>query len=343
MARARAPAPAVADVGPATVVERREAPRVVVDPGPAPRVDPRPVAAAVRRPARRHARRIPDLAVLRHAAPAAVFVEVGIADRVGRDVVARNRARVARVTRVDPAVEIVAARQVQHFVITQRAVVEAIGAAGLHAVARVVLAVDVAATLEHRDHRRLALRVDVDAVAAGTVHDERERRRVDLVALAAGQAEHAQVHHAFGEFELGEVVVEVQQREGAALVETDRRRADVHFGARVAIGVEAVAGDERAVQRDFGPAVVAGRLEADLSAQVTDARDATRRVRQGSARARREAEHEQHGHGLPGSRQQGMDGHRCSPVPTPEPVTVGSLPCASPPGLTGGTISVQRG
>src|SRR5262249_40576272 len=46
------PDPTPADHGPAAVVEGREAPRGVIDPGPAPRLDPGPVAVAVRRPTR---------------------------------------------------------------------------------------------------------------------------------------------------------------------------------------------------------------------------------------------------------------------------------------------------
>src|SRR5690606_31346533 len=47
VARSGDPAPAAADVGPASVMEGREAPGGVVDPGPAPRIDPRPVTVAV--------------------------------------------------------------------------------------------------------------------------------------------------------------------------------------------------------------------------------------------------------------------------------------------------------
>src|SRR5205814_8859665 len=61
--RPRHPAPGAAEASPATVVRWWEAPRRVVDPGPAPRLDPGPVPIAVRRPVGRHARGHPDVAV----------------------------------------------------------------------------------------------------------------------------------------------------------------------------------------------------------------------------------------------------------------------------------------
>src|ERR1700730_15701200 len=44
------PAPAVFGIGPAPVVERRKAPRLIFYPGPAPGIDVRPMAITIRRP-----------------------------------------------------------------------------------------------------------------------------------------------------------------------------------------------------------------------------------------------------------------------------------------------------
>src|SRR6185369_17608044 len=86
--RARRPAPDVAAIDPSSVVERREAPGRIVDPGPAPRPHPRPVADAVRRPADRHLARHPERAVLGRLLPRAVAVEVLGAGHLRRDVAA---------------------------------------------------------------------------------------------------------------------------------------------------------------------------------------------------------------------------------------------------------------
>ena len=67
----RTPRPAAIKLHPPSVMERRETPRIVVHPGPAIGLHPRPMPIGIRLPARRHLR-IPDLAVLRHVAPGSV-------------------------------------------------------------------------------------------------------------------------------------------------------------------------------------------------------------------------------------------------------------------------------
>src|SRR5262249_58177730 len=82
-----------ADVRPAAVVERREAPRRLVDPGPSPALDPRPVAESVRYPSDANMRN-PDRTVLSDHTPGAEFVEVLVADDSARHVAdARQRLR----------------------------------------------------------------------------------------------------------------------------------------------------------------------------------------------------------------------------------------------------------
>ena len=73
---ARNPRPAAIDLSPAAIVERREAPGLVIDPGIAPRFDKRPVTITIRRPVGWHRSRIPDLAVLRIAGKVAGGVEI---------------------------------------------------------------------------------------------------------------------------------------------------------------------------------------------------------------------------------------------------------------------------
>ena len=76
--RAGHPDPAATVVGPAAVVEGREAPGSIVHPRPAPRLHPRPVPIAVRRPTGIHARR-PDPTVIGHFAPRAVGIHTDVA------------------------------------------------------------------------------------------------------------------------------------------------------------------------------------------------------------------------------------------------------------------------
>src|SRR5260370_42604249 len=74
--RARAPAPPAREIVPAAIMVRSKAPRRIVNPSPAPRADPVPVAVTVRSPAGRNLGRIPNVAVLGLIAPSSVVVEV---------------------------------------------------------------------------------------------------------------------------------------------------------------------------------------------------------------------------------------------------------------------------
>src|SRR6185437_1383910 len=58
------PHPAAAIVSPAPIMEGREAPRRVIHPGPAPRLDPGPMTVAVGRPADGHGARRPHRTVV---------------------------------------------------------------------------------------------------------------------------------------------------------------------------------------------------------------------------------------------------------------------------------------
>src|SRR6185437_11573339 len=99
-----APAPASADVHPATVVERRVSPRGIVDPRIAVAREPRPVAEAIRRPFGIHGWE-PHGAVLRIALPLAIAIEVRCADHLARHVIVRARRFVDPVAFGTPRVE----------------------------------------------------------------------------------------------------------------------------------------------------------------------------------------------------------------------------------------------
>src|SRR6266568_896857 len=105
--RARHPAPHAANDNPASVMERCEAPRLIVNPSPSPGRDPNPVAVAIRSPSNHGSVREPDVAVLGHGPPATVIIEILVADHVARDVARRDRAIFAAVAVAAPVIEIV--------------------------------------------------------------------------------------------------------------------------------------------------------------------------------------------------------------------------------------------
>src|SRR5712672_4286823 len=63
--RARAPAPRAAHKRPASVMIRREPPRRVIHPSPAPRADPVPISVTIRSPANIHGSWVPHRSVVR--------------------------------------------------------------------------------------------------------------------------------------------------------------------------------------------------------------------------------------------------------------------------------------
>src|SRR5271157_797500 len=80
--RTGAPTPAPAKPVPAAIVVGSKTPRLVTDPGPAPRADPVPVAVAVRSPVGADIVRSPNRAVVGLFAPGAVVVQVAVTDSV---------------------------------------------------------------------------------------------------------------------------------------------------------------------------------------------------------------------------------------------------------------------
>src|SRR5581483_8766729 len=107
-------APNASDKDPAAVVEWRKTPWRIVHPGPAPRGDPYPVAVAIRRPADDRRMRKPDGAVVRNRPPAAVSVQVLVADDVIGNVTGGDGPLVPRVAVGAPAVEIVVVAERVH-------------------------------------------------------------------------------------------------------------------------------------------------------------------------------------------------------------------------------------
>ncbi len=176
------PAPRRAHIGPAAIVERREAPRCIVDPGPAPRGDPGPVAGAIRRPADRHGTRYPYRAVAVFFAPRAVLVQRFIAGHLAADVARGDRSVLTRIACFGPAVE--------------RVTVGIVGAAGFRQVGsaeadlltggqrrRAIVAVGRAVAAPDRYRGGRAIRRDVEPVFTGLLDLEGQVGRIDFHGL----------------------------------------------------------------------------------------------------------------------------------------------------------------
>src|SRR5262249_39354074 len=110
------PAPASRNEDPAPIMERSKAPGCIVNPGPAPRLNPGPVAVAIRRPAHVDPCWKPHAAVGADFSPATVIVEIFISDYVRRNVPSRHVAPFPIGADAAPLVESIQARSVEALV-----------------------------------------------------------------------------------------------------------------------------------------------------------------------------------------------------------------------------------
>src|SRR6266567_3123370 len=130
--RAGAPAPAAREIVPAAVVVRGKAPRRIVNPSPAPRADPVPIAVAVRSPASGDLGGIPNMPVPRLIAPGAVIIEVVVADHIARNVTRGNRVVFLQVALRSPTIEAVGTRRTINVVFDVFRTVEFRALAGMY-------------------------------------------------------------------------------------------------------------------------------------------------------------------------------------------------------------------
>ena len=270
---ARHPGPARADLRPAAVVRGRKTPGRVVDPGPAPGLDPRPAAIAVRRPVGYGDLRVPHGAVGGVLRPLAIGVELLVARQVARHELGRGRAVFQRVARGHPLVKRVALRRAGLGDDQRAPAVE-------HLLARADVgdlprfAVHAGGARVHRQPRGVGARVDVDAVFARLRGHHGQLRGIDLHPLAGAQLAHAQGHAAVHQRHLRGVVVQLGHAQIGAAGQPDGERAAVQLGAAVRVGHDAGAVGHRPV--DAGRrevAAIGGELRrAFLRADVGHAR-----------------------------------------------------------------------
>src|SRR6266404_3332595 len=205
--RTRYPAPNSADRNPTAVVKWRKAPGSVIYPCPAPGRNPHPVAVAIRRPADDSRVWKPNRAVLGHLAPAAVFVEIFIANHIGRDIAGGFRVILAAVTVPAPVVKVVIV--IAEALNVGVELVDSGKRAGFSRMNGVsgTAAGDFALTVANNDEGGIAGFVDVDFVVAGAKDGKGEIRCINLESFVVFEPPHAHVQGAFGDPDLRHAVV----------------------------------------------------------------------------------------------------------------------------------------
>ena len=273
---ARGPAPQPIDIGPAAVMERRKPPGLDIDPVPAPRLDPAPIAVAIRDPADRHRAREPHRAVMSDRAPAAVFVERLVPGHLRRDVIGRCEAALVVIVGAAPCREIILARLLDRGGQRLRATDDR-SIAGLHR--DIEAAADKSrAALEHGDPLGLVAAAGIDVINSGLQDPDRAPWQVNFDALAFEQGAHTHIDAALLQRELHDLLVELGDRELGVAVHRDRPAADPKLGAGFRIGPEGFASCGRVVERGLRPSRLARPVKAELARDNRHPPDPRRRL-----------------------------------------------------------------
>ena len=207
-------------------MRHRKTPGCIVDPGPAPGVDPGPMAVAVRRPVGSHAVRDPDLAVTRVVAPVAMGVQVLVADHVRRHITRRDRVVIYAVAGSAPAVEIVRWLRNQVLVIAQAGAAEAVSLARIQQVGR-AFSISLTLALAQHDVGGIAVGVHRDPVLTRLAQCKGQVGSVYFHRLVWRQPRHTHIQRAFGQLQLGNTVVQVEHRNAGVGAHADHRTTDL--------------------------------------------------------------------------------------------------------------------
>src|SRR5208283_3049150 len=276
--RTGAPTPTPAKPVPAAIVVRGKTPGLVANPSPTPRTNPVPVTVAVGSPVRANRVRSPDRTVVGLFAPRAVLVQVAVANRIARNVFGGWRVVFLQVTILRPAIQIIrgwrSGGREFYVVVRTRDVGALTGVNRIRLPARgnFTLAAD------GGDAGIVTVLIDVDAEIARLANGERKIGRVHFVVIALKNFTNAEVELAFGEAYLGDVLIEIQERDGGHAAEMQGGLSCLQFRAGVLIHPKFVANGHGAILGGRAPIAGAARLQRDGTIGKADAGNARWRI-----------------------------------------------------------------
>jgi hypothetical protein len=269
----RHPAPGSPHIHPAAVVERRPTPRGVVDPIPAPRLNPSPMSITIGRPVGHFAGGKPHRTIRTNAAPHATLrVQIRVAGQVARNVERRRGGVFTRVPKRAKRVELVGRGH------RSRIQGRILSAGGRHLRTHMyrgglVADLDFSVTIAHRRNGGCAVFSHVHAIVAIPQQREGELGSVDLEALPGRQGVQPDVQRSSGEFDLAHPVVEVQKREIGTGAHADRCIIRLKLSQTVRLSPDVVAIGHRMVELRWNPVVDAGGLKRNGAGYISQAGD----------------------------------------------------------------------
>ena len=122
------------------------------------------------------------------------------------------------------------------------------------------LASGVSFAFANRHHRRVAVRIDVEAVVARFLNREGQVWSVDLVDFPLKQVADVKVQRSLMKLHLNAVVADVRHRKTGFVTQSKNARAHVQLCTRLFVTPNIVGIGQRAVQRPLDPVPIAGGL-----------------------------------------------------------------------------------
>ena len=266
------PGPALAEPHPAAIMERRESPRSIVDPGPAPGRDIGPMALTIRDPGGGY-RRVPDLAVVWCLAPAAAVDQVTAAGH--RDDLSRYRR--CRRRRRSFRIQTFGQECVPHG--RTDVALETIGPADRGGLVggdpqRHPWTIDLCRTLDHGDQGWLIGGADDDVVTAIAVQADQAARGLNRPCFIGREAAQVQMDLALGRDTLQSAGIQGGDVELGCAGHGDAARRDLQLRLGRWFGPECIAAAERIIRCCGGPLCVAEIMERDRAGDGGNAADA---------------------------------------------------------------------
>ena len=157
-----------------------------------------------------------------------------------------------------PAVEFVRRSELQQFVVAQAGAGKAVTLSLAYDIGD-ALAVNIGLAPQRSDRRRVAGRIDLNAIFARLADCQCEIRCIDFIELIAVHLTHTEIEHSLRELDLGDAIVQVENGGAGRSAHAHPCFSELQLGTRSGVGPDAIAGDEGSVHLSESPFVLACR------------------------------------------------------------------------------------
>src|SRR5262249_29421360 len=172
-----------ANIDPAAIVKGSKSPGSIINPRPAPGIDPGPVTVAIGSPIRNNSGRHPHGSISGDYAPATVTIQIFVSDHLRRYVPDRYYAALTLIANAAPIIKAIEAGIFVSPVSERSSIAEADSTPRFHLYRATISGGDTLAVPD-RDECGIALRIYIETIAAGFQNRERGVGRINFHDLA---------------------------------------------------------------------------------------------------------------------------------------------------------------